>query len=86
MALGHGYIECDEVKAALGQDVYVHQNVLAASEANVGYRVQFKVHFNNKGMAQAAAPLVVIEEAIPGEFFGVIKSFDATRGDRKSVV
>mmetsp|Transcript_140731 Transcript_140731/g.262641 ORF Transcript_140731/g.262641 Transcript_140731/m.262641 type:complete len:592 (+) Transcript_140731:112-1887(+) len=80
MRASRGWIECDEIREALGGDCYVHQNVMAASGAFVGARVQFKVHLNAKGQPQAQAPLTILDGEAPSGYVGVIKSYAEASG------
>lgn len=79
---GRGFIESEDAETTYGvKDVYVHQNVLASSHANVGDVVRFAIHLNSKGEPQAEAPLEVIEShgsKLP--YQGVVKSFNEKNG------
>jgi len=54
----HGRIECEEIRAATGCDVYIFQDVLARCQAGVGDVCCFGVHTSARGQLQASSPLV----------------------------
>mmetsp|Transcript_95809 Transcript_95809/g.310425 ORF Transcript_95809/g.310425 Transcript_95809/m.310425 type:complete len:470 (+) Transcript_95809:3-1412(+) len=54
----HGRIECEEIRAATGCDVYVYQDVLARGLAGVGDVVCFSVFTSKRGQLQASSPVV----------------------------
>jgi len=64
-ANGRGFIMCAEVKKITGSTVYVHKNVVAASNAKLGDTVRFKVHMNAKGAPQAQHPLRILGSGPP---------------------
>jgi len=78
---GRGFIESLDAMASYGKEVYVHQNTLATSNANVGDEVRFSIHVNSKGEPQAEAPLEVIRSNGPKlPHKGVIKSYSEKTG------
>lgn len=54
----HGRIECDEIRGAIGSDIYVYKDVLARASAGVGDVVCFSVFASPRGQLQASSPMV----------------------------
>jgi len=81
MVMGRGFISCEGITAAFGNDVYVHRSTLAEAGAGLGDIVKFKVHVNKKGEPQASAPLTIVSKGEPKlDFIGKVKSYSELKG------
>eukprot|EP00747_Dinoflagellata_sp_TGD_P165608 gnl/TRDRNA2_/TRDRNA2_187111_c0_seq1.p1 gnl/TRDRNA2_/TRDRNA2_187111_c0~~gnl/TRDRNA2_/TRDRNA2_187111_c0_seq1.p1 ORF type:complete len:478 (+),score=127.24 gnl/TRDRNA2_/TRDRNA2_187111_c0_seq1:34-1434(+) len=80
MAAGRGFVDCEEIKAQTGGDVYIHQNVLAGTGANVGSKIAFRIHLNKAGLPQVQKPIQVLEINPPATYRGIVKSFVVSNG------
>mmetsp|Transcript_88871 Transcript_88871/g.162960 ORF Transcript_88871/g.162960 Transcript_88871/m.162960 type:complete len:597 (-) Transcript_88871:71-1861(-) len=77
-----GFIECDEIRQLMQQDVYVFQDVLARGNAGIADIVCFALHMSGKNKIQASSPLIRLATHNGFAQTGV---FQAASGDSASL-
>ncbi|CAJ1397156.1 unnamed protein product [Effrenium voratum] len=80
-----GFIECDSVKASLGQQVFIYGDIMTRGLAGPGDLVAFFLHMSSKGKAQASHPLLRLATGVDGTY-ALKGTFQAASGLSRACV